>query len=83
MEIADLQPLKGHGSYLTQFGTSQLLDHPFVHLLTDRVAKLEGATDTALITVTAEVKVEVGRLESRLTTFAATHTTPSPPKTAR
>lgn len=38
------------------FSALQLPVDPVLHILTDRVAKLEEETDTALITVTAERK---------------------------
>lgn len=66
-EIADAEPSKGQGSDLTPFATLQLPDQPVLYIVMDRVAKLDEATDTVLTTVTAEIKSEVGRLESRLT----------------
>lgn len=45
--------------------TSQLPDKPLLHVLTDRVAKLEEETDSALTTVAAELQYEVDRLETR------------------
>lgn len=52
-ENADAQAPKGHGSDPTHFGTLQLTDHPVLQVLTNRVAKLEEATYTALTTATA------------------------------
>lgn len=66
-EIADAKYPKEDGLDLTPFGTSQLPDHPVLHVLTDRVSKLEEATDTFLTTVADEIQTEVGLLESRLT----------------
>lgn len=68
-KTADAQPPKGQGSDITQFATSQITDNLVLHILTDRVAELEGESDYALTTVTAELKSEVGRIETRLTEF--------------
>lgn len=66
-EGADGQPPKGQGTDLTKFTTLQSLYHPLLHVLTDRVSKLEEETETALTAAAAELNSEVGFFESLLT----------------
>lgn len=66
-ETTEAQPPKGKGSDLIPFATLELPDNPVLHGLTDSVAKLEEEMDSNLTTVSADLKSEVGLLESRLT----------------
>lgn len=61
-EEADVKPRKRNVSDVTVFMILQLPNHPVLHVLTDRVAKIEEETDHTPNDDT-KLKSEVGRLK--------------------